>query len=208
MRGISLHPDDPAHAHLRGREPFAAYAARSARLATTMRILGDIAERHEKVIIFVENLAMQSVLAEGIAATFDLRRRPPIINGGTPGEKRLAIVDAFEAAGPGFDVMVLSPKAAGIGLNIVAANHVIHLSRWWNPAVEDQCNDRAYRIGQTRPVTIHLPIATHHDFPGAAFDERLDQLLMRKRELSRTMLAPPTGGEDVETLFGGAVPRG
>lgn len=53
--------------------------------------------------------------------------------------------------------MVLSPKAAGVGLTITAANHVIHLSRWWNPAVEDQCNDRVYRIGQSKAVTVHVP---------------------------------------------------
>ena len=130
-----------------------------------------------------------------------------MINGGTAGEKRLAIVDTFGRTGEGFGVLVLSPKAAGVGLNIVAANHVIHLSRWWNPAVEDQCNDRAYRIGQTKPVTVHIPIATHPDFRGQSFDEALDRLLDTKREMSRHMLGPPTSDGDVETLFDGVMLR-
>jgi len=99
-------------------------------------------------------------------------------------------------------VLILSPKAAGVGLNIVAANHVIHLSRWWNPAVEDQCNDRVYRIGQTKPVSIHIPMATHPEFPDEAFDEVLDRLLENKRRLSRDMLTPPTSDSDIENLFG------
>src|SRR5258706_2314226 len=86
--------------------------------------------------------------------------------------------------------MILSPKAGGVGLNITAANHVIHLSRWWNPAVEDQCNGRALRIGQTRPVTVHLPISK---LPrgGRSFDQNLHALLERKRRLMHEALLPP-----------------
>jgi SNF2 family DNA or RNA helicase len=205
MRGISLHPQDPAEFDASETSRFEAFARRSARLSTTVRILQDIEKKGEKALIFIENLAMQEVVSDGLAAIFDLERKPTVINGATPGEKRLAIVEAFEKSGKGFGVLVLSPKAAGVGLNIVAASHVIHLSRWWNPAVEDQCNDRIYRIGQTKPVTIHLPIATHPDFPGKSFDEELDRLLERKRKLSRYMLAPPTGDGDIETIFNSAV---
>jgi hypothetical protein len=76
------------------------------------------------------------------------------------------------------------------------------LSRWWNPAVEDQCNDRAFRIGQTRPVTVHLPMAVFPPRPDASFDKTLDELLSAKRSLSREMLMPPTSERDVEDLFG------
>jgi SNF2 family DNA or RNA helicase len=171
-----------------------------------VKILGDLAKKGEKVIIFIEDLAMQEAVSAGLAAIFDLKRKPAIINAGIPGEKRLAIVENFERSDEGFGVLVLSPKTAGVGLNIVAANHVVHLSRWWNPAVEDQCNDRVYRIGQTKPVTIHLPIATHLDLPSKSFDEQLDRLLERKRRLSRHMLAPPTSESDVDTLFEDVVP--
>jgi superfamily II DNA or RNA helicase len=201
MRRISLHPHDPAEIAGASAARFESFARRSARLATTIDILKAVQKRKEKALIFIEHLAMQDALAGGIAALFDLDRKPAIINGGTPGEKRVAIVDAFSQSGGRFGVLLLSPKAAGVGLNIVAANHVIHLSRWWNPAIEDQCNDRAYRIGQTRPVTIHIPLATHPDYPDQSFDEQLDRLVESKRQLSRHMLAPPAGDRDVEALF-------
>jgi superfamily II DNA or RNA helicase len=205
MRLLSLHPRDPGEAAGVDGAGFEAFARGSARLAKTIEILRDIQKRGEKAIIFIEHLAMQDAIAEGIAALFDLNRKPAVINGGTPGEKRLAIVDAFSRSGDRFGILLLSPKAAGVGLNIVAANHVIHLSRWWNPAIEDQCNDRAYRIGQTKPVTIHIPLATHHDFPNQSFDEQLDRLIDSKRQLSRHMLAPPTSDGDINLLFNGTV---
>jgi superfamily II DNA or RNA helicase len=205
MRGISLHPQDPSAIDASKAAQFEMFVRRSARLSTTVRLLRDIATRNEKALVFIESLAMQDVLAEGVATLLDMDRKPAVINGATPGERRLAIVDAFERSGDGFRVLVLSPKAAGVGLNIVAANHVIHLSRWWNPAVEDQCNDRVYRIGQTKRVKIHIPIATHPDFPEESFDEVLDRLLEAKRRLSRDMLAPPTSEGDIENLFGGTV---
>jgi SNF2 family DNA or RNA helicase len=80
-------------------------------------------------------------------------------------------------------------------LTLTAATHVIHLSRWWNPAVEDQCTDRAYRIGQTRPVTVHLLLAVLPGREADSFDRKLDELLARKRQLSREILHPPAGSE-------------
>jgi SNF2 family DNA or RNA helicase len=84
----------------------------------------------------------------------------------------------------------LSLKAAGAGLTLTAAKHVIHLSRWWNPAVEDQCTDRVYRIGQRKPVQVHLPMAIHPRHGDQSFDSNLDRLLERKRELSSSLFAP------------------
>jgi SNF2 family DNA or RNA helicase len=205
MRGISLHPRDPSSIDGSNIGQFEMFVRQSARLSTTVRLLREIAKRNEKVLVFIESLAMQDVLALGLATLLNMDKRPPIINGSTPGERRLAIVESFEKSGAGFHALILSPKAAGIGLNIIAANHVIHLSRWWNPAVEDQCNDRVYRIGQTKPVKIHIPIATHPDIPGESFDEVLDSLLGAKRRLSRDMLTPPTSESDIENLFGSTV---
>jgi hypothetical protein len=93
----------------------------------------------------------------------------------------------------GFDVMILSPKAGGVGLTLTAANHVIHLSRWWNPAVEDQCTDRVYRIGQDRTVHVYCPMAVHlsPELADYSFGLKLNDLLDRKRALSRDMLMPP-----------------
>ena len=87
---------------------------------------------------------------------------------------------------PGFGVIVLSPLAVGFGVNIQAANHVIHFSRTWNPAKEDQATDRAYRIGQTRDVHVHYPIVSASNFK--TFDEKLHELLTWKRSLSDDML--------------------
>jgi SNF2 family DNA or RNA helicase len=90
----------------------------------------------------------------------------------------------------GFGVIVLSPFVAGVGLTIVEANHVIHYGRWWNPAVDAQATDRAYRRGQEKPVRVYLPIL--HDPTGQisdSFDELLDRLMTRKEELARSTLA-------------------
>jgi SNF2 family DNA or RNA helicase len=99
-------------------------------------------------------------------------------------------------------VIILGPRAAGLGLTLTAANHVVHLSRWWNPAVEDQCTDRVYRIGQDRPVIVHIPQAIYPENPESSFDRRLHELLQKKRALSRDLLAPPAAGEqEVRELY-------
>jgi hypothetical protein len=103
-------------------------------------------------------------------------------------------VDQFQASEAGFGVMILSPRAGGVGLTLTRATHVIHLSRWWNPAVEDQCNGRALRIGQTRAVTVHIPIATLPQ-GGRSFDQNLNALLQRKRYLMHEALLPPEATE-------------
>jgi hypothetical protein len=109
----------------------------------------------------------------------------------------------------GFGVMILSPRAGGVGLTLTAANHVIHIARWWNPAVEDQCTDRVYRIGQKNPVHVYLPIAIHPDYGDFSFDKRLDVLLQKKRSLSRTVLAPTAASaEDMQNLYSEVVQFG
>lgn len=200
MRGISLHPIDPDDAPA----DLEAYAAQSARLSWTLEILKEVQAKKEKALIFVESLAMQARLATLIQTRFGLRHPPSRINGSVPGPRRQVIVDSFQQQPGVFDVMLLSPKAGGVGLTITAANHVIHLSRWWNPAVEDQSTDRVYRIGQTKPVHVYLPLAVHGDpvIGPSSFDVRLDDLLERKRALSRDMLVPPEGNDaDIGALF-------
>jgi hypothetical protein len=119
--------------------------------------------------------------------------RVDLINGDTPIPQRQAIVNRFQrhlSKDHGFDLLVLGPKAAGTGLTLTAATHVIHLSRWWNPAVEEQCNDRVHRIGQTRPVTVHVPMAIHEGYREQSFDCLLQSLMMRKRRLASSALWP------------------
>lgn len=198
LRGTSLHPRAP-----HGIDDFEGYIGESARLAKTFEILAEVRDKGEKALVFCEDLEMQAFLATAIQDKFDLPQRPMCINGGVAGPRRQEMVSRFQQSRAPFDVLILSPKAGGVGLTITAANHVIHLSRWWNPAVEDQATDRAYRIGQTRPVTIHIPLAIHPDevIGPSSFDQRLDNLMERKRSLSRGLLMPPESDGDVEELL-------
>jgi SNF2 family DNA or RNA helicase len=196
LRGISLHPFAPGDAQE------VQYVDQSARFRVMFEVLDRVHQAGEKCLIFLEDLAMQAYLAALLQRRYRLPRLPMLINGGIAGADRQARVNAFQNAGTGFDVMILSPRAGGVGLTLTAANHVVHLSRWWNPAVEDQCTDRVYRIGQEREVHVHLPQARHPEFEGESFDCKLHALLDRKRALSRELLAPPLDAlRDAEELF-------
>gem|GEM_PF-2005681 len=143
----------------------------------------------EKALVFVLSRAMQDLLAQLISERFRLGR-VDILNG-EPSSRKAALqnIEAFSQA-KGFQVLILSPLAAGAGLNIVAANHVIHYGRWWNPAKEDQATDRAHRIGQVRPVHVYYPLLHRRGRPDAGFDLRLHELVERKRAIARDFLSP------------------
>lgn len=160
----------------------------SARLSLLFEILDKIKAREEKALIFLVNRQMQGKLSAVIQRRYALTDSPQIINGAIVAEKRKKTVDDFQKLPHGFAVLIISPKAGGVGLTITNANNVIHLDRWWNPAVEDQCSDRVYRIGQKRNVYIYIPIATHPRIK--SHDEVLHELLMAKRTLSRTVIIP------------------
>lgn len=198
LRGTSLHPHPP-----RGIDDIEVYISQSARLLQTFNILQKVYDNGEKALIFCEDLEMQSFLSMAVHEKFNLDRAPDCINGNVAGTKRHQIVAKFQSRPIGFDVMILSPKAGGVGLTITAANHVIHMSRWWNPAVEDQATDRVYRIGQQKPVTVHLPLAIHPDdaIKSSSFDKKLDDLMERKRALSKGLLLPPESDNDTEILL-------
>lgn len=167
----------------------------SARLMRTRKILDEVREKGEKALIFVESRKIQLLLRTFMEQIYKIQVQPPI-NGTTQAMARQKMVDQFNRA-PGFQVLLLSPEAAGVGLNITGANHVIHLSRCWNPAKEDQATDRAYRIGQKKAVTVYLPMAVDTDFPeDASFDLNLDALLQYKRDLSRSALYPTEASEE------------
>ena len=183
LRSISLHPT------VQRDESDEEYLASSARLSLAFEALDEIHSKEEKALMFVEAREMQATLAPLIQRRYGLSRRPMIISGAVSGPKRQERVNRFQKEG-GFDVLILSPRAGGVGLTLTAANHVIHLSRWWNPAVEDQCTDRVYRIGQEKRVHVHHPIAVHPELGESSFDVLLDRLLRQKRELSGAVLAP------------------
>lgn len=201
LRAVSLHP------HLEQRPGSAqddqAFIAASARFTLLFQILDRIQARREKALIFVELRDAQRALYDLIQRRYALPApQPEIINGATAAPVRDRIRRAFQSR-PGFDVLILGPKAAGFGLTLTAANHVIHLNRWWNPAVEDQCSDRVYRIGATKPVTIYLPQAIHPELGrDASFDSLLHTMLEEKRALSREIVVPVQfNDQDFRRLF-------
>lgn len=163
----------------------------SARLKATFQTLVNIKARKEKVLIFVTSRKMQRILKRFLEKAFGISIQPPI-NGELIGLKRQQIVDAFNQK-EGFAILILSAEAGGVGFNITAANHVIHLSRCWNPAKEDQATDRVYRIGQEKEVHVYLPIAQYEG--GDSFDVKLDQLLQYKRSLSQSVIFPTADTE-------------
>ena len=200
MRGTSLHPREPNEV-LGLSDSYNAYVEESARLQQCVAALDQIRSKGDKALIFIEARDMQELVTDLLRVRYDLAKTPAVINGQTPSAKRQAHVDEFQNAPSGFDVMVLAPRAAGVGLTLTAANHVIHLSRWWNPAVEDQCNDRVYRIGQDKPVTVYCPMARHPAIGDQSFDLKLNDLLRRKRSMSQNLLVPQESDSDYTTLF-------
>jgi hypothetical protein len=147
--------------------------------------------RGEKVIIFCEFRDLQIQLQRVIREVFGLDVF--VVNGDTSAShevenSRQKLIDRFQAS-QGFNAIVLSPLAVGFGVNIQAANHVIHFTRTWNPAKEDQATDRAYRIGQDRDVTVYYPSVIGQGFE--SFDTVLHRLLTWKRELAGDMLNAP-----------------
>lgn len=166
----------------------------SARLQATIKFLDEIKKKEEKVIIFVERKETQKMLQKLCLERYGIITK--IINGDTPSivkrnipnkQSRQSSIDEFQSV-DGFNVIIMSPVTAGMGLNVTAANHVIHYSRHWNPAKENQATDRAYRIGQTKDVFVYYPMAVRADIK--SFDETLDDLLSRKTSLATSTIFP------------------
>ena len=140
----------------------------------------EIASRQEKVLVFSQFREMTEPLAAFLSTLFGCGGL--VLHGGTPVGKRKQLVDRFQSeTGPPF--MVLSLKAGGTGLNLTAASHVIHFDRWWNPAVENQATDRAFRIGQTRNVIVHKFVCQ------GTIEEKIDALIRDKTALAGEILA-------------------
>lgn len=169
------------------------FATHSARLNGILPAIDKIKKQKEKVLIFAEYRFTQYILKMILQDRYTLKNIR-IINGDSPvsitkknGGTRQAIVDSFNES-KGFNILILSPIAAGTGLTITGANHVIHYSRHWNPAKENQATDRAYRIGQKKPVYVYYPMAISNDYK--TFDFILNDLLTRKNQLADSALFP------------------
>jgi superfamily II DNA or RNA helicase len=152
-------------------------AGRSGKLELLDELLGTVLAEQAGVLVFTQYVQMARLLERHLAA----RGVPTqFLHGGTPVAEREAMVRRFQDGE--VPVFLLSLKAAGTGLNLTRAEHVVHYDRWWNPAVEAQATDRAYRIGQTRPVQVHRIIAE------GTIEDRIAELLVRKRELADAVL--------------------
>ncbi|MER6192955.1 DEAD/DEAH box helicase [Streptomyces cyaneofuscatus] len=150
---------------------------RSGKLALLDELLDTILSEDSSVLIFTQYVTMAKLLSAHLAS----RAIPcQLLHGGTPVAERERMVDRFQSAD--VPVFLLSLKAAGTGLNLTRAAHVIHYDRWWNPAVEEQATDRAYRIGQTQPVQVHRLIAE------GTVEDRIGELLESKRALADAVL--------------------
>ncbi|WP_406367740.1 DEAD/DEAH box helicase [Streptomyces sp. NBC_01546] len=159
--------------------------ARSGKLDLLDELLDTILAEDGSVLVFTQYVAMARILEKHLAGRGIASQ---LLHGGTPVARREELVDRFQAGE--VPVFLLSLKAAGTGLNLTRAGHVIHFDRWWNPAVEEQATDRAYRIGQTQPVQVHRLIAE------GTVEDRIAQLLERKRALADAVLA---GGDSALT---------
>lgn len=155
------------------------------KLRETLGILERIQRGGAKVVIYTRLKTMQRILQTVILHRFGFD--PSVLNGEVGGYNRHRIVEAFNG-GRGFDAMILSPEAAGVGLNITGATHVVHYTRLWNPAKENQATDRVHRIGQNHPVTIHYPIVVGDGFKSV--EQHLADLLQEKLQLARNVLIP------------------
>ena len=151
-----------------------------------------MAARQEKALVFTQFREMTDPLASFLASVFG--RPGLVLHGGTPVGRRRTLVRQFQEDDE-TPFFVLSLKAGGTGLNLTAASHVVHFDRWWNPAVEDQATDRAFRIGQTKPVLVHKFVCR------GTVEEKIDALIASKQRLARDVLER-SGAEAALTEMG------
>jgi SNF2 family DNA or RNA helicase len=150
---------------------------RSGKLARLTEMLEEALSAGDKALVFTQFSEMGEILRRHLEDTFG--REVPFLHGGVPNAKRDRMVERFQSPGedsPG--VFLLSVKAGGVGLNLTAASHVFHFDRWWNPAVENQATDRAFRIGQTKNVQVHKFVCV------GTLEEKIDEMIERKREVA------------------------
>ena len=151
----------------------------SGKFARLEALCSEIASRGEKVLVFTQFREMVAPLSSFLATIF--AREGLVLHGGTPvGKRKILVADFQREDGPPF--FVLSIKAGGTGLNLTAASHVVHFDRWWNPAVENQATDRAFRIGQKRNVLVHKFVTR------GTIEEKIDAIIREKQQMSDALL--------------------
>ena len=177
LKQICNHPDQYL-----GQDGFT--ESESGKLMMLREICETIYEKRERVIVFTQFKEITEQLSDFLAGIFG--RKGFVIHGGVRPEKRTQMVEAFQGEDY-VPYMVISVKAGGTGLNLTKANHVIHFDRWWNPAVENQATDRAFRIGQQKDVIVHKLVCE------GTIEEKIDAMIDSKKELAENVIG--SGGE-------------
>jgi SNF2 family DNA or RNA helicase len=153
---------------------------RSGKLARLTEMVEEMIEVDDRALIFSQFAEMGKILQKHLQETFG--REVLFLHGGTLKKQRDRMVERFQAEEDGPSLFILSLKAGGTGLNLTRASHVIHFDRWWNPAVENQATDRAFRIGQTKNVQVHKFICA------GTLEERIDEMIERKKEIAEKVI--------------------
>lgn len=178
LKQICNHPDQYL-----GTEEYS--PAQSGKFELLRQLAQTIAEKRERMLVFTQFKELTGHLDDYLAEVFG--RRGGVIHGGVPVKERSAIVERFQSDSY-VPYLVLSVKAGGTGLNLTKANHVIHFDRWWNPSVENQATDRAFRIGQGKNVMVHKFVCK------GSVEEKIDALISSKKELAENVIG--SGGEN------------
>jgi SNF2 family DNA or RNA helicase len=153
---------------------------RSGKLAMLTEMLDVVLENGEKSLIFTQFAEMGRMIKEHLQASFGCE--VIFLHGGVPRKQRDRMIERFQEGKEYLPIFVLSLKAGGTGLNLTGANHVFHFDRWWNPAVENQATDRAFRIGQTKNVEVHKFICA------GTLEERIDEIIERKVQVAENVV--------------------
>lgn len=172
LNGVKQICDHPA-LYLKERRP-RQLVERSHKLEKLIELIEQIRANDESCLIFTQYVRMGEMIQQLLSDLFD--ERVLFLHGGVPKQTRDRMIEEFQARKA--PIFLLSLKAGGTGLNLTAANHVIHFDRWWNPAVENQATDRAYRIGQTKFVHVHKLITV------GTIEEKIDEMLEQKQALA------------------------
>ncbi len=179
LKQICNHPSQMLKDHeATSRRP--ADPTRSGKCIRLLEQLDEALAEGDRALVFTQFRQMGHLLASMLR--HELGREILFLHGGTPQGARQAMVEKFQSGESDAPVLILSLKAGGVGLNLTAATHVFHFDRWWNPAVENQATDRAYRIGQTRTVQVHKYVVR------GTLEERIDEMIESKMELAENII--------------------
>jgi SNF2 family DNA or RNA helicase len=162
-----------------------ALSGRSGKLQRLTEMLEEALQVGDRALVFTQFAEMGEMLKTHLQESF--AQEVLFLHGGVSKQKREQMVERFQSGEPAPQIFILSLKAGGVGLNLTAANQVFHFDRWWNPAVENQATDRAFRIGQTKAVQVHKFVC------GGTLEEKIDQMIEEKRALAENIVGTGEG---------------